>query len=60
MTFTIVGCGKKDTSGNHLSNDSNSNKTNETRNNNTSSDNIIIDDDEIIDFDDEYNTPMEE
>ena len=53
MCLMLVGCGKENNSNN------NSNQTNENTSNNTSN-NIIIDDDEIIDFDDEDNAPINE
>ena len=55
MCLMLVGCGKE----HNLNNNSNSTQTNENtnNNNNNTSDNTIVDDDEIIDFDDEDNVP---
>ena len=55
MCLMLVGCGNE----NNLNNNSNSNQTNENTNNNPSN-NTIIDDDEIIEFDDEDNIPNDE
>ena len=59
ICLMLSGCGEKNNSDNNLNNGTNSNKTNESTNNsNNNSDNTIIDDDEIIDIDDEDNTPI--
>ncbi len=55
--FAITGCEEKNNSGSNLNNGTNSNKTNESTNNNNSSGNTVVDD-EIIDIEDEDNTPI--
>ena len=60
ICLMLSGCEDKNNSGNNLNNGTNSNKTNEStnnNNNNNSSGNTVIDD-EIIDIDDEDNTPI--
>lgn len=60
MCLTLVGCGKENNFNDNSNNKSNSNQSNETTNNITPSDNTIVDDDEIIDFDDSDNGPTDE
>ena len=62
MCLMLVGCGKEKNLNNNLNDNSNSIQTNENINNNdnnnsNTSDNVIVDDDEIIDIDDEDNSP---
>ncbi len=58
ICFTLVGCGKENNSNNTSNNQSNSNQTNENTNtNNNTADDVVVDD-EIIDIDDEDNTPV--
>ena len=56
MCLMLVGCGKEKNLNNNLNDNSNSIQTNDNNNSNTS-DNVIVDDDEIIDIDDEDNSP---
>ena len=73
MCLVLVGCGKKEEKENNINNETNTNQTNEDNNNtnneennvvddnnntnNNSSDDVIVDDDEILDIEDEDNTP---
>ena len=59
ICLMLVGCQKEDNLNNNLNNNSNTYQTNEDINNNEVDD-IIIVDDEIIEFDDEENTPIDE
>ncbi len=61
MCLMIVGCGKENNLDNS-NNKPNSNHTNENIDNNSNNtlDNTLIDDDEIIDFDDEDNVPIDD
>lgn len=60
MCLMLAGCGKDNSINNNPTNKTNSNQTKEnTNNNNNPTDNTIIDDDEIIDFDDEDNGPID-
>jgi hypothetical protein len=52
----LVGCGKEENSDNYLNNETNTNQINDDNN---SSDEIIVDD-EIIDYDNEDNGPIED
>ena len=72
MSLVLIGCGKKEEN-NNTNNEINTNQTNEDNNNtnneennvvddnnntnNNSSDDVIVDDDEILDIEDEDNTP---
>ena len=56
ICLMLVGCGKEKNLNNNLNANSNSIQTNDNNNSNTS-DNVIVDDDEIIDIDDEDNSP---
>ena len=65
ISLVLVGCGKKEEKENNINNETNTNQTNEDNNNtnndnntnnNNPSDDVIVDD-EIIDVDDEDNTP---
>ena len=61
----LVGCGKEKDLNNNSNDDSNSIQTNENINNNdnnnsNASDNVIVDDDEIIEFDNDDNGPADE
>ena len=56
MCLMLVGCGREKNLNNNLNDNSNSIQTNDNNNSNTS-DNVIVDDDEIIDIDDEDNSP---
>ena len=65
ICLMIVGCGKKKDLSNNSNDDSNSIQTNENINNNdnnnsNASDNVIIDNDEIIEFDDTDNDPVDD
>ena len=64
MCLMLVGCGKEKNLNNNLNDNSNLTQTNENTNNNNNnnsntSDNVIVDD-EIIEFDDEDNGPIDE
>jgi hypothetical protein len=61
----LVGCGKEKDLNNNSNDDSNSIQTNENINNNNNnnsntSDNVIVDNDEIIEFDDTDNDPVDD
>lgn len=61
----LVGCGKEKDLNNNSNDDSNSIQTNENINNNdnnnsNASDNVIVDNDEIIEFDDTDNDPVDD
>ena len=65
ICLMLVGCGKKKDLSNNSNDDSNSIQTNENINNNdnnnsNASDNVIIDNDEIIEFDDTDNDPVDD
>ena len=67
MSLVLIGCGKKEEN-NNTSNETNTNQANEENNNtnndntnnntnNDSLDDVVVDDDEILDIEDEDNTP---
>ena len=56
MCLMLVGCGKEENADNYLNNETNTNQINDDNN---SSDEIIVDD-EIIDYDNEDNGPIED
>ena len=65
ICLMLVGCGKEKDLNNNSNDDSNSIQTNENINNNdnnnsNASDNVIVDDDEIIEFDNDDNGPTDE
>ena len=65
ICLMLVGCGKEKDLNNNSNDDSNSIQTNENINNNDNnnskaSDNVIVDDDEIIEFDDTDNDPVDD
>ena len=65
ICLMLVGCGKEKDLNNNSNDDSNSNQTNENINNNdnnnsNASDNVIVDNDEIIEFDDTDNDPVDD
>ena len=65
ICLMLVGCGKEKDLNNNSNDDSNSIQTNENINNNdnnnsNASDNVIVDNDEIIEFDDTDNDPVDD
>ena len=65
ICLMLVGCGKEKDLNNNSNDDSNSIQTNENINNNdnnnsNASDNVIVDNDEIIEFDDTDNAPVDD
>ena len=65
ICLMLVGCGKENDLNNNSNDDSNSIQTNENINNNdnnnsNASDNVIVDNDEIIEFDDTDNDPVDD